>query len=91
VYGLFFYLLVFAFRNSKKELYVFILSCLVISVGFFAGLFPGREQISYEGHIFGSISGVLVALFDKKPRKKKPVVSNVSFSADADFQYYYKD
>lgn len=91
VYGLFFYLLVCSFRLKKKELLLFVLSCLVISAGFFIGLFPVRAEVSFEGHLFGSLSGILVGLFEKRPKSPGPPVSNISFSRDADFKYTYKE
>ena len=91
VYGLFFYLLIIAIRRKQKELYLYILSCLILSIGFFAGLFPVDVTISYEGHLFGSIAGILVAFTDKNDRGKRPKVENVTFSRNASFNYEYKE
>jgi len=91
VYGLFFFMLTLAIRFRKRELVLFILSCLVVSAGFFVGLFPTEPTISYEGHIFGGIAGVLIAFFEKKPKPPKPQISNVNFSRNAKFEYQYHE
>ena len=90
VYGLFFFLLIYSIRFRKKELYLFLLSCLILSAGFFVGLFPYDPSVSYEGHLFGSIAGLMIAVFEKKiPTMKKPV-SNINFSRNAEFKYHYE-
>lgn len=91
VYGLFFYLLVLAIKRKQKELYLFILSCLMLSLGFFVGLFPVDVTVSFEGHLFGGLAGILVALTEKMRKDKKPVSSNVTFSRNATFKYQYRD
>lgn len=30
------------------------------------GIFPGEERISWEGHLFGAISGVIMAVYYRK-------------------------
>ncbi|MEL7223036.1 MAG: rhomboid family intramembrane serine protease [Bacteroidota bacterium] len=90
VYGLFFYLLTIAIKRKQKELYLFILSCLMLSLGFFVGLFPVDVTVSFEGHLFGGLAGILVALTEKKNNQGKPPVSNVTFSRNASFEYQYK-
>ena len=91
VYGLFFYLLVVSIKGRIKELYLFVFSCLLLSAGFFIGLFPVEETVSFEGHLFGSLSGIMVALSEKRIKKKKVPASNVTLTRDASFHYQYKE
>lgn len=91
VYGLFFFILVYSLKFKKRELYLFLLSCLILSAGFFIGLFPYNPSVSFEGHIFGSIAGVLVGLFEKKKPLSKERISNINFSRNADFTYHYEE
>jgi hypothetical protein len=35
------------------------------------GIFPGEDSISWEGHLFGALSGILVAYFYKKDGPQK--------------------
>ncbi len=91
VYGLFFYMLYIAIFHKRKELFVYLLSCLMLSIGFFAGLFPGKPNISFESHVLGGISGLLVAFFEKKRKKFKNPTNNISFTSEKDYHYEFKE
>ncbi len=46
---------------------------LIFYGGMIFGLMPTSDSISFEGHIFGAISGVLSAAILSKKRKLKPI------------------
>lgn len=37
------------------------------------GMLPGQERISWEGHLFGFIGGVLAAILFRRRKRKRPV------------------
>lgn len=44
--------------------------CIYYFIGIFFGIFPRQAQVSWEGHLFGLVSGILVYLF--------PILLNLS-------------
>lgn len=48
------------FRRNVKSV-VLALIVLVLYAGFFEGIIPGKEGISWEGHLLGAISGIILA------------------------------
>lgn len=50
------------------------------------GLLPGQEQISWEGHLFGFIGGVLAAIFFRRRRPKRATGRGVPDVPPPDFQ-----
>jgi membrane associated rhomboid family serine protease len=53
------------FRRNVKSI-VLALVVLVLYAGFFEGIIPGKEGISWEGHLMGAISGILIAFLYRK-------------------------
>lgn len=53
------------FRRNVKSV-VLALIVLVLYAGFFEGIIPGKEGISWEGHLMGGISGILIAWLYRK-------------------------
>jgi membrane associated rhomboid family serine protease len=53
------------FRRNVKSV-VLALVVLVLYAGFFEGIIPGKEGISWEGHLMGGISGILIAWLYRK-------------------------
>ena len=53
------------FRRNVKSI-VLALVVLVLYAGFFEGIIPGKEGISWEGHLMGGISGILIAFLYRK-------------------------
>jgi membrane associated rhomboid family serine protease len=53
------------FRRNVKSI-VLALVVLVLYAGFFEGIVPGKEGISWEGHLMGGISGILMAWVYRK-------------------------
>lgn len=53
------------FRRNVKSV-VLALIVLVLYAGFFEGIVPGKEGISWEGHLSGGIAGIIMAWFYRK-------------------------
>lgn len=53
------------FRRNIKSV-VLALIILVLYAGFFEGIIPGKEGISWEGHLSGGIAGIIIAWFYRK-------------------------
>jgi membrane associated rhomboid family serine protease len=52
------YLLMNAYHQPSLMTVVLAIVCLYYFGGLFFGLFPTREQVSWEGHLFGCLAGV---------------------------------
>lgn len=48
------------FRRNVKSI-ILALIVLMLYAGFFEGILPGQEGISWEGHLLGGVSGILLA------------------------------
>lgn len=59
VMGYWGYLLINAYQHPSLMAIVLALICLYYFGGLFFGLFPTREQVSWEGHLFGCIAGIV--------------------------------
>lgn len=66
VYGLFGFILVSGFLHRKKNLAFVSLSILILYSGIWQGLFPGEKGVSWESHLIGLITGVLLSFFFKE-------------------------
>jgi membrane associated rhomboid family serine protease len=53
------------FRRNIKSV-VLALIVLVLYAGFFEGIVPGKEGISWEGHLSGGIAGIIIAWLYRK-------------------------
>jgi membrane associated rhomboid family serine protease len=53
------------FRRNMKSV-VLALIMLVLYAGYFAGIVPGKEGISWESHLLGAVAGILMAWVYKK-------------------------
>jgi membrane associated rhomboid family serine protease len=75
VYGLFGFL--FVSGLIRKHLKLMALSLLVVFLygSLVWGVFPVDETISYEGHLFGLLAGVMVAIVYRKQGKQQPKYS----------------
>ncbi|MGB1040368.1 MAG: rhomboid family intramembrane serine protease [Flavobacteriales bacterium] len=66
IYGLA-YFLFFSGIFSKNKRQISISLIVAFSYGSMMwGIFPGEEGISWEGHLFGAISGILMAIYFRK-------------------------
>lgn len=50
------------FRRNVKSI-ILALIIMILYAGLFEGIFPGKEGISWEGHLFGGIAGIFLAWF----------------------------
>ncbi len=53
------------FRRNIKSI-ILALIILMMYSGFFEGIFPGQEGISWEGHLSGAVAGIILAWFFRK-------------------------
>lgn len=63
IMGYWSYLLTNAYHQQTVVSVILGLVCIYYFSGFFFEIFPGKKSTSWEGHLFGALSGVLVALF----------------------------
>lgn len=74
--GVIFGMVSFVFWNGvfRKSIKSVILSLVIIVMygggGYFAGLVPGQDGISWESHLFGAITGILVSFILKNNIEK---------------------
>lgn len=61
------------FRRNVKSI-VLALIVLVMYAGFFEGIVPGKEGISWEGHLLGGVAGILLAWVYRKDVEEDEVV-----------------
>lgn len=70
IFGMWASLLTFAIkRRTFKDIIVGILVLFIYGGTFFFGMIP-KEGVSFEGHIFGALSGILFSLFVIKKESK---------------------
>jgi membrane associated rhomboid family serine protease len=48
------------FRRNVKSI-IFALIVLVVYAGFFTGIVPGKEGVSWESHLLGAVAGIFLA------------------------------
>ena len=53
------------FRRNLKSI-VLALIILMLYAGLIEGIIPGKEGISWEGHLFGGIAGIILAWYYRK-------------------------
>jgi membrane associated rhomboid family serine protease len=70
----------------RKHLRLMVVSALVVFLygSIMWGIFPLKQDISWEGHLFGAISGVLVAFHFRKEGPQREVYEWESEEADDD-------
>jgi len=71
IYGLFSFLLISGFLRKNTQL-VWVSFFVVFVYGSMVwGIFPLKVEISYEGHLWGFIAGIVLALYYKKQGPQK--------------------
>ena len=89
VYGLLSFVLFSGiFRRNLKSI-ALALSVTVLYSGYFYGLLPLNEKISWESHLFGALVGVLVAYLFKGQIEEDEVAEKPSWANDSDDQDYF--
>jgi len=74
IYGLAAFLILSGFIRKNKNLLRISLLTIFVNGGIVWGMLPFvKESISWEGHLFGALSGILIALYykDKGPENDK--------------------
>lgn len=67
IYGLVAFLIVNGFLEKKGRLILVSMGTLVIYGGLIWGIFPSvKGHVSWEGHLFGALSGILISFLLKK-------------------------
>jgi len=62
IMGYWSYLLTNAYSHETGTSIVLGIVCIYYFSGFFFQIFPGKKTTSWEGHLFGALSGIAVAL-----------------------------
>lgn len=89
VYGLLsFVLFTGIFRRNLKSI-ALALSVTVLYSGYFYGLLPLNEKISWESHLFGALVGILVAYIFKGQIEEDEVKEDPSWANDLDVEDYF--
>ncbi len=78
------------FRRNVKSI-VLALIILVMYAGFFEGIVPGKEGISWEGHLSGAIAGILLAGIYRKDVEEDEVVPEVEEEIEERHYYLPRD
>ncbi len=78
------------FRRNVKSI-VLALIILVMYAGFFEGIVPGKEGISWEGHLSGAIAGILLAFVYRKDVEEDEVVPEVEEEVEEKHYYLPRD
>ncbi len=91
VYALVLFTLTGALLKRNKRLMVF--ACIVLSFqsGLIYGLMPQDTGISWEGHLYGAISGIVLAIFFRKELPKPEVVHYSFEDEEADDKDEYSN
>lgn len=72
-YGLWAFVMLSGFLRKKRELIVLSFLVAFLYGGFFWGLFPYEEHVSYEGHVSGLLAGVLCAIAFLREGPQRPI------------------
>ncbi|MEN8928423.1 MAG: rhomboid family intramembrane serine protease [Flavobacteriales bacterium] len=82
IYGLAFFLFFSGIFSKNKRLIAVSLIVVFLYGSMIWGIFPGEERISWEGHLFGGISGIVMAFYYKNRFKAK---EKYNLSVDPEF------
>lgn len=66
VYMLWSFLFFKAFTEQDKRALILPLIVMILFSGFFYGILPGEEHISWEGHLMGFLSGMMLSFIFRK-------------------------
>lgn len=75
------------FRRNLKSI-VLALIVLVVYSGFFSGIVPGKEGVSWESHLLGGIAGIFLAWVYRKEIEQDEVPPPPVFEEEEEKEYY---
>ncbi len=94
-YGLAFFIVFGGLLRKRRELKVVSLVVVFMYGGMVWGMMPQGGNISWDGHLLGALSGLVLAIAFRKPRVISPVTDSSPFSVSCgspeQYQYFYQD
>ncbi len=75
------------FRRNVKSI-VLALIMLTVYAGFFSGIIPGKEGISWESHLFGACAGIFLAWWYRKEIEDDEIKAPPPEEGEEEKQYY---
>lgn len=75
------------FRRNIKSI-VLALIILVLYAGYFGGIVPGKEGISWESHLLGAIAGILLAWAYKSNVEEDEIIVVVDDEEEEEKNYF---
>lgn len=75
------------FRRNLKSI-ILALIILMLYAGLFEGIIPGKEGISWEGHLFGGIAGIILAWFYRKDIETDEIPEPVIEEEEEERRYF---
>lgn len=75
------------FRRNVKSI-VLALIVLIVYSGFFGGIVPGKEGISWESHLLGALAGIFLAWFYRKEIEDDEVDPPSPYEEEEEKEYY---
>lgn len=75
------------FRRNLKSI-VLALIILILYSGFFGGIVPGKEGISWESHLLGALAGIALAWIYRKDIEQDEVPPPPMFDEEEEREYF---
>jgi membrane associated rhomboid family serine protease len=77
------------FRRNLKSI-VLALIILMLYAGFFEGIIPGKEGISWESHLLGGIAGIVLAWVYRKDVEADEIPVPIEEEEEEEKQYFLR-
>ena len=92
VYGLASFIFFSGIYRKNRALLAISLLTIFLYGGMFWGLFPVKEGVSWESHLFGFITGLLIAIYYKNEKTylDDDEISGSNISSTYDFEIAYE-
>lgn len=68
------------FRKSLKSIIIGVVVFILYGGALFRGIIPGQEGVSWQGHLFGAIAGVIAAYLYRNKKEKESAIEEGSQS-----------